>query len=202
MRRIAMTLTTLTLSALLLTSVASAQYYGSTPMNGSAAGVSFTLGSETMDPTNSVTITSGVLDGPIMGTPITGGLHIEEVRIRAVDAPTGSLSGQFTIADGYGNSIAGDLNGSFSVGPLGTNANGSFNVTSGTGRFVGASGSGSFSESVSDPSGGGASVTFSSAAISVNGLPGAIPVPGPSASAAASPRRSQAPSSSTTSTST
>ena len=42
MRRIAMISTTLTLSALLLTSVASAQYYGSTPMNGSAAGVSFT----------------------------------------------------------------------------------------------------------------------------------------------------------------
>jgi len=193
MRRIATILTTLTLSALLLTPVASAQYYGpgSTPMNGSASGMSFTPGSDSMDPTGSVSITSGVLDGPIMGTPITGGLHIEEVRTRPVDAPNGSVQGQFTIADGFGNSIAGDLGGTFTVGQAGTNANGTFNVTSGTGRYAGASGSGTFTETVSDPSLGGAAVTFSSAAISLGGLPGVVPspfpgvLPGASASAAA-----------------
>jgi hypothetical protein len=193
MRRIATILTTLTLSALLLTPVASAQYYGpgSTPMNGSASGMSFTPGSDSTDPTGSVSITSGVLDGPIMGTPITGGLHIEEVRTRPVDAPNGSVQGQFTIADGFGNSIAGDLGGTFTVGQAGTNANGTFTVTSGTGRYAGASGSGTFTETVSDPSLGGAAVTFSSAAISLGGLPGVVPgpfpgvLPGASASAAA-----------------
>jgi len=174
MRRFALLATVLALGGLALAPVASAQYGpGVVPMNETAPSVSVQPGSEEMDPTGSVLISTAVLEGAVMGQPISGSLRIEEVRTRVADAGSGSIQGQFTLTDGFGSTLHGDLNGTFTVSGGSTNASGQLTVRGGTGPFTNASGSGSFSEVTSGQ--GMGSVTLSSSAISMSGMPGGAP---------------------------
>jgi hypothetical protein len=142
-------------------------------MNETATGVTFAPGPETMDPTGSVMISTAVLNGNVVGTPITGTLNIEEVRTRPVEANSGSVEGQFTLTDGFGSTITGDLSGDFTMGPGSTTASGQFFVRGGTGPFTGASGTGTFTVNVGDRTASPSTVTLSSTAFSFGGVPAA-----------------------------
>jgi hypothetical protein len=175
MRRIAISLSMVVLGALALAPIAGAQYGppGVVAMNETSSNVSFAPGSESLDPTGSVLITTAVMTGGVVGSPINGSLHIEEVRTRTVDAGSGSVQGQFTLTDNFGSTISGDLSGNFSMAPGSTTASGQFTIRGGTGPFTGATGSGSFSSTVSEPGVGPSIVTLSSPSISFGGVPAA-----------------------------
>jgi hypothetical protein len=170
MRRIALFLTLMTLGGLAIAPVASAQYGGAVPMNQTGTGLTFSPGSESLDPTGSVLISSAVIEGMVHGSPINGSIRLEEVRTRVADAGSGSVQGQFTLTDHFGNTLHGDLSGNFTMGPGSTSASGQMVVRGGTGPFTNASGTGSFSENVGEI--GASSITLSAPSISMMGIPG------------------------------
>jgi hypothetical protein len=147
-------------------------------MNQTAQGVTFSQQSESMDPTGSVVISTAVIDGNVMGSPINGRLRIEEVRTRPAETNSGSIEGQFTITDGFGNTIQGDMSGDYTLGPGSSNATGQFTIRGGTGPFATASGTGTFTETISEPGMGPSVVTFTGSSVGTAQLQGVSGPPG------------------------
>jgi hypothetical protein len=100
----------------------------------------------------------GFSQGVTSGSHINGTFTMQEARSHSADGLSGTLTGQFTMVDGVGNSVSGTVSGQFVMDASGSSAQGQYSISGGTGAYASVAGSGSFSESFGV--GGAPTMTF------------------------------------------
>jgi len=156
MRLVAVIGAMLLMSALPAASAFAQQGYpgvGQSTFNLTADSTSFTPSPPTPDGRGNIA-EMATSSGNLSGSPFSGTFQVQEVRLHSpADGSSGTVQGQFTLRDGSGNTISGNLSGDYSVAASSSSASGQYTITGGTGAYAGAMGSGSFTELLALPDG-------------------------------------------------